>query len=484
MIQLPNVQNKYFAVFGLGETGLTSCAALTESGASVCAWDDREDARQAAAKLGVKITDLTTEDLTAFEAMIVAPGIPLYGPKTPLLIKQAKTAGLELISDMELFARGVAATPIKDRPIIIAITGTNGKSTTASLIAHILHEAGRDTQLGGNIGKGVLSLDPVYARAHYVFELSSYQLEITPSLQADIAILLNISADHLDRHGSMENYVSAKNQIFANQTAENTRIIGIDDKYCRQLCSQYMAEQNGPHILPISVHSFGSRGIHALGSQIHVADDQGGMIHDLKNHLHLKGAHNAQNVCAAVGACLNAGLDRFEISKGIESFNGLPHRLQTIALVGGLAFVNDSKATNTPATEHALGAFENIYWIAGGQAKGDDLTPLLQHTSSIQHAYFIGEAAPGFENFFAGHFPISTPAHIAEAVRQAWEDAQRGGHTKAAILLSPACASFDQFRNFEQRGDHFVDAVRDLIGLLPAPEATETADHGSGGRVA
>ena len=356
---------------------------------------------------------------------------------------------------MELFARTVNALPPHDRPKVCGITGTNGKSTTTALIGHICREAGRAVRVGGNIGFGVLGLDDIEAEAVYVLELSSYQLDLTASLKCDAAVLLNISPDHLDRHGSMENYVEAKRRIFANQVKGDTAVIGVDDPWGQRICTEITA-LNKRTIRPISSGRAMGRGFYVLQGALYDATGERSVdVANLGRARALLGRHNWQNAAAAYAACLALGLSSAEILRGMLSFPGLAHRMQEVARVGKVRFINDSKATNADAARQAMATFDQFYWIVGGRAKAGGIESLSDLFPRIARAYLIGEATEDFARTLKGHVKAVACGDLATAVAAAHADA-KATDRDAVVLLSPACASFDQFPDFEVRGEAFT----------------------------
>jgi UDP-N-acetylmuramoylalanine--D-glutamate ligase len=459
MIAVTTFKGKAVALFGLGGSGLATALALAAGGASVTAWDDSAASVENAAAAGVKTGDLRDLDWTAIDALVLSPGVPLTHPKPHWSAALARSAGVEIIGDVELFVRERRAHA-PDCPFI-AITGTNGKSTTTALIAHILKASGRDTQLGGNIGTAVLTLDPPKAGRFYVVECSSYQIDLAPTLDPSAGILLNLTPDHLDRHGSMQHYADVKERLVAGS---RTAIVGVDDSYCERIADR--VERAGTKVVRISRRNVLADGIYAGGARLILA--QGGAtreIADLSSIQTLRGSHNAQNASAAIGACLAAGVSEAEIRAGLASFPGLKHRMQPVGRKGEALFVNDSKATNADAAAPALSSFERIYWIAGGVAKEGGISTLGAFFPKIAKAYLIGEAAPAFAATLGGAVPFEIAGTLERAVQDAAADAEADGSGAVAVLLSPACASFDQYKNFEVRGDAFVKHVAALPGV-------------------
>ncbi|MBX9455999.1 MAG: UDP-N-acetylmuramoyl-L-alanine--D-glutamate ligase [Rhizobium sp.] len=447
------------ALFGLGGSGLATAEALASGGADVTAWDDNPESVAKAAQRGIGIADLRGVDWSAFAAFILSPGVPLTHPKPHWTVDLAHAAGVEIIGDVELFVRERRALSA-DCPFI-AITGTNGKSTTTALIAHILTSAGRDTQLGGNIGTAVLTLDPPACDRFYVVECSSYQIDLAPTINPSAGILLNLTPDHLDRHGTMQHYADVKERLVAGS---NTAIIGEDDSHCSLIADR--VEKAGVDVVRISRRHALDNGLYAEGTRIiQAAQGRTEVIADLDGIQTLRGSHNAQNACAAIAACLSVGVSRDEIAAGLRSFPGLKHRMQPVGRRGGVTFVNDSKATNAEAAAPALSSYDRIYWIAGGLPKDGGIASLKPLYGRIAKAYLIGEAAPQFAATLGADVAYEISGSLDNAVRHAARDAERDDVPGAVVMLSPACASFDQFKNFEVRGEAFVALVAGLDGV-------------------
>lgn len=461
MIPVRGFEGSTVAVFGLARTGLAAARALVAGGAQVALWDDKPAAREAAIAEGFELTDLTRADWSQFAAVMLSPGVPLTHPAPHWTVERAREAGVEIVGDIELFARSVNAAPEHKRPKIVAITGTNGKSTTTALIGHILAEAGRDVRIGGNIGYGVLGLEDMHGGAVYVLELSSYQLDLTSSLHADVTVILNISPDHLERHGTMDNYVAAKRRILMNQGKGDTAVIGVDDPWGQRICTEITAA-NRRTIVPISASKAMSRGVYALDGLLY--DATGERAHetaDLKRARSLPGRHNWQNAAAAYAAAKGLGVPGDEAAQHLMTFPGLAHRMETVCVLGKVRFVNDSKATNADAARQAMSSYPRFYWIAGGLAKTGGIESLTDLFPRIEKAYLVGEAAPAFAQTLRGKASFTESGTIEAAVQQAHADAKAAGH-EAIVLLSPACASFDQFADFEERGEAFRAAVQRL----------------------
>jgi UDP-N-acetylmuramoylalanine--D-glutamate ligase len=458
MIPVRGFEGKRVAVFGLGRTGLTAARALIAGGAEVALWDESPTSREAAAAERLPIVDLTTADWAEFDALMLSPGVPLTHPTPHWTVEKARAAGVEIVGDIELFARTVNAAPPHKRPKVIAITGTNGKSTTTALIGHMLTAAGRDARIGGNIGYGVLGLDDMHGGAVYVLEVSSYQLDLTSSLKPDVSILLNLSPDHLDRHGGMDGYVAAKRRVLLNQGKGDTAIIGVDDDWGSQICTEITAA-NRRTIVPISSRRALGRGVYALQGVLYDATGERVLeVADLDRARSLPGRHNGQNAAAAYAAVRALGISAEDAAMGLATFPGLAHRMETVAHMDGVRFVNDSKATNADAARQAMSSYPRFYWIAGGRAKAGGIEGLTDLFPRVIKAYLVGEAADDFAVTLHGRAPAMIAGTIEAAAAAAHADALAAGG-EAIVLLSPACASFDQFPDFEVRGDAFRAAV-------------------------
>lgn len=467
MIPVKGFEGKRVAVFGLGRTGLTAARALLAGGATVALWDEKPAAREAALAEGFEVVDLNSADWTEFDALMQSPGVPLTHPEPHWTVTKAKAAGVEVLGDIELFARTVNAAPDHKRPKIVAITGTNGKSTTTALIGHILTSAGKDARIGGNIGLGVLGLDDMHGGAVYVLEVSSYQLDLTSSLKPNVSIILNITPDHLDRHGGMEGYVAAKRRVLLNQGVGDTAIVGVDDNWCQRICTEITAA-NRRTIWPVSAGRAMGRGVYVLQSVLYDATgDRVVEVVDLTNAKSLPGRHNWQNAAAAYGAVRALGVSVEDAAEGLMTFPGLVHRMETVAISDGVRFVNDSKATNADAARQAMSSYPRFFWIAGGVPKSGGIEPLTDLFGRVAKAYLVGEAADAFAATLDGKAELSRCISVQDAAAAAFDDAkQEAARTgrEAVVLLSPACASFDQFPDFEVRGEAFRTAVLGLIG--------------------
>ena len=465
MIPITEYAGKDVAVYGLGRTGLSAAKALKAGGARVHAWDDNEETRAKAEAAGIALSDINKRDWQTFAALVLSPGIPYKYPQPHRLVRMAEMTGVPVIGDMELFARAVQALPERARPKIVAITGTNGKSTTTALIGHILKQAGRDVRVGGNIGTGVLDLAPLHSNAVYVLEMSSYQLDLVKSLRCDVAVFMNLSPDHLDRHGGMDGYQAAKMRIFQNQTEKDVAVIGFDDVYTQSIAIGLSARGPQKVVQISSTYTLG-KGISAVDGRLY--DNQSGkaeFVGKLDECPALLGRHNYQNAAAAYAACRALGLDPGAIMAGLRSFPGLAHRMEAVGEIDGIRFINDSKATNAQAAQQALRSFKNIYWIAGGVPKAEGIAPLAPFFPNIAKAYLIGQAEDVFAATLHGKVPSQVCGALDRAVEAAYRDAKAAGEPGAVVLLSPACASFDQFKDYEQRGDAFRRLVQ---GMMPA----------------
>lgn len=453
MIPVTIFEGQRVAVFGLGGSGLATVQALADGGAIVVAWDDNEASRAKAAVIdGATVRDLREADWGSFAAFVLSPGVPLTHPEPHWSVKLAQQAGVEIIGDVELFCRQRRALGI-DCPFI-AITGTNGKSTTTALINHILYEAGFDVQMGGNIGTPILALEPITAERVYVIEVSSYQIDLAPSIDATIGILLNISPDHLDRHGDLTNYAQIKARLVAQA---GMAVVGLDDRLSANIANNL--RMKGKVVVPISGFGNERASVRVPEGFLQFKDED--LFFNLDQARALRGTHNAQNAAAAVAVVSQFNLPASQLAKSLISFGGLEHRMEEVGCHKGLLFINDSKATNADAAARALGAFSKVYWIAGGLAKEGGIESLIDYFDRIAHAYLIGEASPEFAATLGKHnVPFSECGHLDVALEAAIEAANANDDkAERVVLLSPACASFDQFSSFMARGDAFRDLV-------------------------
>jgi UDP-N-acetylmuramoylalanine--D-glutamate ligase len=458
MFAASTFQGKKVAVFGLARSGISCAKGLLAGGAEVFAWDDSEPAVEKARTEGLAITNLHMVDFKTLQALVLSPGVPLTHPEPHWTVVKARAAGIEIIGDTEVFARQAQAAGSR----IVAITGTNGKSTTTALIGHVLKSAGLDIDVGGNIGLAVFNLRQPTKDLIYVLELSSFQIDLMPSLKPDVGILTNLTPDHLDRHGDMEHYAAVKARMFAKADAGATALISVDDDWCAGIADGVSPQAD---LRRVSVNRSVENGLCAPAGILQERRGARTVAEiDLRAMPALKGKHNWQNACMAYGAARALGVSLAEIEAAMKSFPGLAHRMQQVAKVSGVPFINDSKATNADAAEKALASFDNIYWIAGGIAKSGGIEPLAAYFPKISKAYLIGVAAEDFGKTLRGHVNAVFCGTLDKAVAAAAKDAAADGRGNAVVLLSPACASFDQYKNFEVRGDAFVELVSKLPG--------------------
>jgi UDP-N-acetylmuramoylalanine--D-glutamate ligase len=463
MIAVRGHTGRRVGVLGMGRSGLAAARALAAGEATPVCWDDGEAGRAAAEAEGFAVEDLTRDRAwTETALLVVSPGVAHLHPAPHPAVVAAQAAGAALDNEVGLFFRALAMTEAEVR--VVAVTGSNGKSTTSALIAHLLAEAGRPAQLGGNIGRAVLDLDPPLDGETLVLELSSYQLELARSLAADVAVFLNLSPDHLDRHGGMGGYFAAKRRLFELGAPERY-VVGVDDIYGRHLATLARQEEDGPDGR-VTVVSAADRlrgdGWSVFMNRAHLTEWRRGKqaaAFDMRQAPALRGAHNHQNACAAWAAARALGLGPRALEAGLRSFAGLPYRMQQVASRGGVAFVNDSKATNADAAEKALLSYDRIRWIAGGVPKAGGIASLAPLFARVAKAYLIGEAAQAFAAQL-GTTDHAVCGDLERATRMAAAEAQDGD----TVLLSPACASFDQFANFEERGDAFARLARAIAG--------------------
>jgi UDP-N-acetylmuramoylalanine--D-glutamate ligase len=454
MIDLGILKGSSFVVLGLARSGLATVRALKAAGIDCIAWDDSAASREAAAKEGAHVADPAGLDWSAVTALVISPGIPSHLPKPHPVAAAARAAGKKIICDIELLARA------QPKASFVGITGTNGKSTTTALIGHILRQAGARCEVGGNIGRGALDLAPLGEGGLYVLELSSYQLELLESFRANVAIWLNITPDHIDRHGDIAGYVAAKENIFARQKSGDCAVIGIDDFPSRAVYDR-LAARTGIAAIPVKLEEPIAGGVSFRAGMLVDAD---GYTVDFSDVPTLPGDHNAQNAACAWAACRWLDVPRELIVAGLKTYPGLPHRQERVASVGTVVYVNDSKATNADATARALSSYRDIYWILGGQAKEGGVAPLAPWFERIRHAFLIGEATELFAAQLEGRIAFSRCGDLKSALFAAHDRAQRESHGPAVVLLSPACASWDQWQSYEHRGDAFRAMARALPG--------------------
>ncbi len=463
MIPVSTFARKKVAVFGLGGSGLATASALMAGGAVVTAWDDNPDRIVQAAGKGIPVADLRELDWSTVAALVLAPGVPLTHPAPHWAVGLARAAAVEVIGDIELFCRERRAN--SPNAPFVAVTGTNGKSTTTALVAHICAKAGYDAQLGGNIGTAVLSLAPPRAGRVHAIECSSFQIDLAPGIDPLIGILLNLTEDHLDRHGTMDNYAAVKERLIARVQPGGTVIIGVDDNRCQAVADR--AAQRGRRVVRVSVRQPLAYGIYvdAAGRILEATGGTAQEIAQLGNVGSLRGRHNAQNAACAVAAALALDIERPVIQAGLLSFPGLAHRMEEVGYRDRVLFINDSKATNADSAAQALACFGDIFWIAGGKSKTGGINSLAGFFPRIRKAYLIGAAAGEFAKTLEGKVDYVTSGTLDRAVEEATRDAAASDLDRPVVLLSPACASYDQFENFEVRGAAFRKLVEALPGV-------------------
>ena len=451
------------AVFGLGRSGLVAARALAAAGAEVWAWDDDEDQRARAAQAEVPLVDLSTCAWDQLTTLVLSPGVPLTHPKPHPVVERARAAGCEVVGDVELLARTM------HNPRYIGVTGTNGKSTTTALVGHILSVAGRDAEVGGNLGPPVLELHPLDHGGVYVLEMSSYQLDLTFTITFDVAVLLNVTPDHIERHGDFDNYARVKQKIFHRQTDPRAAVVCVDDETCRGILEELRAHGD-QRFFEVAVGRRVKGGVYVIEGVLH--DDTEGHaapVIDLNDIATLPGAHNWQNAAAAFAAARAEGVAAAVAAACLRSFGGLAHRMEQVAVIDGVRYVNDSKATNAAAAGKALDCYRDIYWIVGGRPKEGGIGSLESRFERLAHAFPIGEAAAAFAATLGDQAPCTECGDLATAVAEAAAGAKADGRAAPVVLLSPACASFDQFADFEARGDAF----RALVESLPGEHAQD-----------
>lgn len=451
------------AVFGLGSSGLATCMALAAGGAKVVAFDDQPAKVAEAEDKGIESGDLRTIDWKEIAALALTPGVPLTHPEPHWTVRLAQRNEVEILGDIELFCRERRARA--PRSPFAAITGTNGKSTTTALLAHIVAKSGRDVAVGGNLGTAILSLPaPSQARVH-VIECSSFQIDLAPTLDPSVGVLLNVSPDHIDRHGTVRNYAAIKERLISGIGLNGTAVIGVDDEFCASVAER--AERDGTKVVRVSVlHKFESDGVYLDGESLtDIEKGQKRYSLSLAGIGSLRGRHNAQNAACAYAAARALGIAPDQVEFAMRSFPGLHHRMEEVGRKGSVLFINDSKATNADSAARALDSFTDIFWIAGGRAKEGGIRNLDPYFARIRKAYLIGEAAQEFADTLSGKVPFEVVRTLDRAVEKASLDAEAARLPQAVILLSPACASYDQYPNFEVRGNEFRDLVLRLPGV-------------------
>jgi UDP-N-acetylmuramoylalanine--D-glutamate ligase len=452
-----NFHGQAVALFGLGISGKATIDALLRDGVEVYAWDDNESSRQALSKHpNLHICSYNEMPWKQCRALLLSPGVPLYFPIQHPVVLAARAENCPIICDVEWLYR------TSPNAHYIGITGTNGKSTTTALIYHLLQSATKNIAIGGNIGVPVLSLPQFSRDGKYVLELSSYQLDLLEEMRINTAVWLNITPDHLDRHGSLSGYIAAKERIFRHQDSHDNVVIGVDDLES-QAVYEKLLQNNLARVIPISCRAEKAKGVYVSDKEIIDSMNGETKFYPRPAPVHLAGKHNAQNLAAAYAVARLNGMSAENIIAQMESFIGLPHRMQFVAEINGVRFINDSKATNADATEKALQTFTNIYWIVGGKPKSDGIAPLSPLFPRVKKSYLVGEASAEFAKTLEGKIPYQYCQTIENAILQAAADAFAAKSSeRPVVLLSPACASFDQWKNFEARGEAFFGYVRDL----------------------
>ncbi|CCG39645.1 UDP-N-acetylmuramoyl-L-alanine--D-glutamate ligase [Magnetospirillum molischianum] len=449
MIGVTFLKGKSVAVMGLGKSGTATARALLAGGAMLRAWDDDAATRSSAAASGIPVVDPLQNGHVAADLVVWSPGIPHTHPKPHPLAQAARAAGIPVVCDVALLARA------RPDARFVAVSGTNGKSTTTTLLAHLLAQSGRPTAAGGNLGTAALDLADLPEGGSIVLELSSYQLELSDGLGLKAAALLNITPDHLGRHGGMEGYIAAKRKLFDYLVPGGTAVVAVDDEPCRAIADELAGR--GMRVVRISVLAALAQGVSAPDG---VLLDNGVPVADLRRFPRLPGRHNWQNVCAAYAVARAEGVSPDAAIAALATYPGLAHRQELVAELNDVAWINDSKATNADATEKALVCHESIHWIVGGRPKEGGIDALAPYFPRIAHAYLIGESTEAFVRTLAGKVPYTCCGELGAAVELAWRQAKAG----SVVLLSPACASWDQFKSFEHRGDVFREMVMALTG--------------------
>ncbi len=447
-----NLKHKHIAIFGLGKSGLSTAKACVENNIDITVWDDNEESRKKAEALGAKISDLTQDDLSNYDYLILAPGIP-YTFEPHDIVINAQKYNLQIIGDVELLHK--IGMPCQT----IGITGTNGKSTTTALMTHILNENGKNAIMAGNIGIPVFDIDFIKNYDFLVLELSSYQLDLCPNFRPDYSILLNISSDHLDRHGSIEEYIKSKSYILEG---EGIAVVDIDDDFNQVLFDKNFIEGKRKYI-PASVHYEIPEGFFVKKNNLYKnRHGENHLIGSLESLPTLRGVHNQQNIICCYIICNEIGIEDQNFFDSLQNFAGLPHRQYLVTQKDNIIFINDSKATNAEAASKALSSYDDIFWIIGGRAKKDGLQGLEIFKDKIIKTYVIGEATDRFAEWLeAHHFIFEKCNTIQKATKKAYQDANQFDQD-AVILLSPACASWDQFASFEERGNAFEQTVKEI----------------------
>ena len=457
MLKLTAFKNKKLAVIGLGKSGIATCVSLKTGGAEVYAYDDNEQSREKARQSGVEIEKLESLDFDIFDGLILSPGIPLTHPTPHWSVEKANDAGVPILGDVDLFFQQKLLSAPKAKTI--CVTGTNGKSTTTTLITHILNEGGKEALSVGNIGTPILSLETIDENIIYVIECSSYQIDLAPNIAPDIAIMQNITADHLDRHGNIENYADVKTKLLvAALNNKGKALISLDDDYCKKRAEQLNATADDG-LVTISLDK-DEADLTLLKEKL--INNNGFILDNITSYEKLQGKHNYQNIAFASYACHLLGIKKDQLNQSLHSFGGLAHRMEIVGKADSILFVNDSKATNTDAAEKSLSTFENIFWIIGGQAKIGGIEVLSPLFSRVKKAFVIGTSPEDFTQSLEGKLDFEICIHLEKAVNQAIS-AAKITNAKSVILLAPAAASWDQYESFEARGEHFKQIIKQNI---------------------
>ena len=463
MISAQNVKNTSYAILGLGRSGLSVATALKASGAKVLCLDDNVDNLKIAENLGFTCTVPDKINWNEIDVLLVSPGVPHHYPKPHIVVTAAIKNGVAIDNDIGLFFRSIGSADwekFESIPKIIAVTGSNGKSTTSALIHHILQFENRPSQLAGNIGKGVFDLEPLTDGETIILELSSYQIEIANSLTPDVAVFTNFTPDHLERHGGIGGYYAAKKRLFTSGCPDRS-IIGVDEFEGNLLAQEIADHLHDDRVIRVSSSSkITSMGWAVFANKGFLSEYRRGKqvaSLDLRKCKSLQGSHNHQNICAAYATVRTLGVGPNSVKKALASFNGLSHRSQLVAEIGGVVFINDSKATNVDSAMKALKTFSQVRWICGGQQKEEDISRLNNVISNVKKAYIIGSDTTKFSSQISCELEICNT--MERAVKTAFEDAIDG----ETILLAPAAASFDQYSSFEERGEDFLNEIKNLI---------------------
>ena len=470
MIDVTKHSGKNVGVLGLGATGISAAENLTRDGASVSAWDDSAERRRLATGRDITITNFVQKGLGHLDFLLVSPGIPLFHPKPHRIVLLAKQEGVRIVSDLELLQE---ACPTAN---YVGVTGTNGKSTVTALLGHLLRQSGKTIQVGGNLGNPVLDLEMLGTDGTYVLELSSYQLDLASNVFFDIAIWTNLSPDHLERHGSLGAYIRAKKKIFMGSAG--FAVVGVDDTESQNVFDELVSEGNRV-VVPVSAERPIAGGISVVDGILYDAiDSSPEFVMNVTDLAHLPGSHNWHNIAIAYATTRLVGLSRSVFTERVDTYPGLPHRMEKVGLHNGVTYVNDSKATNMAAAAKALACYNKVYWIMGGRAKAIAIDEVLPMSSRISHVYTIGESGIEFEKNFGEKFRVKNSGTLAKAVVDATNDAMSDFDGGGVVLLSPACASFDQFKNFEARGAAF----RQLVAKLRDSHKVDKSTTGTGVR--